>query len=772
MILPLTPTSFLERGPFWVAVCTAFVILLGSSATQAQPLDVLIAEAEGFDATLGRIEERYLTPAQLESRFRLETRFNDARVAYFLKDYVRASIILVAVVENPAVRQFDSYRDALYMLGDCLFLLRSYKAARSFFQTVVDLGPGLYYQEAVIRLLEIASTTNNFEGVEELYSRLDSLQNISPQLAYMRGKTLYHQKKYADARQWFQRAAVDAEHAFVARYYEGIAFAAQRQLGPAREVFQSIVREAPRTPRDSNVVDMAYLALGRLAYEEGNFDTAIDHYLQLPRTSPGFERALYELTWSLISRGSHRAALRNVDILLLSNPQPTFVPEAKLLMADLALKLGEHDDARRSYQDVIDTFAPVHDELMHFIAQNNDLEAFFVDLVRRDIEGGKPDYLPPMVADWAAKSTLMESATRLVHDNIMTQEDIDEALAAIEEIEALLGSGSAVEAFPQLAEGMVMGVETENNIIDVNQRLLVHERKLLESSMSAQERQRWTELEGQLKAFQTQYATLPKNREELRAREKKIAGEFSRLRRKLDSVAYDIDTLRVHLSGIDTYLRNNPLTEMPVADRRQVDQIRGELRLTIADLEKVRIALQRQIDITRREVGVGDRVAAHERQLREQYLRMLSERSQFLEALHGRASGESRGSLQRIATARQRIPAASARLHRFFAAMNVLIDERVHDVRQTLDIEYDVLMGYQQELNVIKGDSESAAAAVAHLNFKNVGEQFEEIILRGNVGLIDVSWQQKDDVTVGINQLFEDRAAELQLLRDAFKDVR
>jgi len=58
------------------------------------------------------------------------------------------------------------------------------------------------------------------------------------------------------------------------------------------------------------------------------------------------------------------------------------------------------------------------------------------------------------------------------------------------------------------------------------------------------------------------------------------------------------------------------------------------------------------------------------------------------------------------------------------------------------------------------------------LNYQAVGRQFEEIILRGHVGLIDVSWRKKESVTTEINQLFENRASELQLLRDAFQDVR
>lgn len=769
---PLIRTSYPERSPRWHAVCAACIILFTSVLGHAQTLDELVVKAESFDGTLGRIEQRYLTPALLESQFRLETRFNDARVAYFLQDYVRASIMFVGVIEYPAVRQFDSYRDSLYMLGDSLYQMRNNKAARSFFRQLVDLGPGQYYQEAVVRLLEIASATNDFDGVEALYSRLDTMQNVNPMLSYMRGKTLYRQKKYAEAREWFQRASQSSEYAFVARYYEGIAFSAQRLFAPAREVFLSIIQSVPRTPTDSNVVDMAYLALGRLAYEEGDYDSAVEYYIQLPRTSPSFERSLHELTWALISRGSNRAALRNVDILLLSNPHPTFVPEAKLLMGDLALRLGEHEQARSVYQDVINTFLPVHQDLTAFIADHDDLDTFFVDLVRRDLEGGQAQYLPPLVTDWAAESKSMTSAKELVQSNLMTQEDIDEALAAIGEIEALLGSGSAVEAFPQITEGISLGIETENQIIELYESLLVYERTYLESMMTAEERSRFDQLEQQLNQLKSQYATLPKNREELRARQAKVGDKFSKMRRELDSVAYEIDTLRVNLHGIETYIRSNPLESMPAEDRRKFDEMRVEMHETIKQLDKQRANLQRELDISRRDVSVGDQVASRERVLRGQYLQMLQQQSEFLAALHGRAPADLRGNLQRIAQARARLPGAAARLQQFFVSMDEIVTERVREVQKDLDLEYAVLMGYQQELDLIKANSEETAAALALLNYQAVGRQFEEIILRGHVGLIDVSWRKKESVTTEINQLFENRASELQLLRDAFQDVR
>ncbi|MFU8803630.1 MAG: tetratricopeptide repeat protein [Bradymonadaceae bacterium] len=732
----------------------------------------LLREAQGFDSRIADLEERYLHPALLEARHELESRFNDARVAHFLGDYVKASIMFVSVVDNPRARQFSSYRDALYHLGDSLFQMRSYRAGREYFRQVVELGPGSYYQASIVRLLEIASLTNDYDGVDDLFRRLDSQAQISPTLAYIRGKTLYGQQKFDEARTWFQRAALDRDYAFLARYYEGILYAAQGQLEPAHSAFAEVAAMTPSKPEQAHVIDLANLALGRLAYEEGDFDQAIDFYLQLPRTSASFDRALYELTWALISKENYRAARRNIDILLLSNPHPSFVPEAKLLMADLAMKIGDYEDARHSYQDVIETFTPIKQELDDFIASHDNLEEFFIDLVRRDIQGLRPDYLPPLVDEWAGEEKRLLAARRLVEDGMLTQEDIDEIFAAIEEIESMLVSGTRIEAFPSLTEGMSMGIEMENHLIELHRMLLRHEHAILEGTMNSEERARWKQMERESAELERRYQEAPQTQEELRARNHAVNDEFSRLRRELDAVAYEIDTQRVHLNAIDTYLRQNPLETMSADDRRQVNQMRAELRELLQDLEQARVALQRELDLSRRHVGVGDAVAQREQGLRKRFHEVLAQRGEFLAGLHSRVGAGHRAELQSIARARQGLPGSASRLHRYFSQINALVDERVVDIRRTLDAEYQLVTQYQHELERINAGTESTAAVIAYLNFRSVGDQFDALVLRGHVGLTDVSWQKKEDTTNEINQLFEDRSSEVQLLRESFRDVR
>ncbi|RAL25001.1 hypothetical protein DL240_01965 [Lujinxingia litoralis] len=768
-----------RAGRSLVAAALLAVIGLTGSSAAAQATGVrAFSSAQARDgvnaleAQLNELEERYLVPAVVESRFRLESRFNDAKVAYLLADYPRASVLFVAVVDNDRVRQFDSYAEALYLLGDSLYQMRSFRAARSYFRRVVELGPAEFYQPAIVRLLEIAGEIDDYSGVDALYARLDNLEQVNPALHYTRGKTLYQEGRYQAAQPWFQRAARDPQYELIARYFEGVTLAADGDIAAAREAFSSLVTKIPSTPEESRVVDLGHLALGRLAYEERQFDRAIDHYLQLPRTSPYFERSLYELTWSLVSKESYQAALRNLDILLISDPDPRFVPEAKLLMADLSMRLRQYDQARLWFNDIIATFTPVRTELVSFIEEQPDLQSFFVELVRQDLEGLRPEYMPTMVSDWVDGEPLMADARQLVEDGAFTQADIDEAEEALKEVEQMLSYGSNIEAFPVLSEGWKRGVALEAQLISLEEQLIAYELQQAQSVLGPSERARVAELEEELVTLREQHQRGPQSVDDLQSRSTAIRQDFQHLNREMERVAFDIESLTVNLDGIDTYLSQNPVEGFSAEDRAKIRQIRQQMRDDISALQAEHQRLTREVGSVQRQFGARDAMLVQQRDARERYHARLSELGELIDEQSARLSTSSRSGALALAEQRRRLPELKSRLNAYFSGIDEVIDERVVDIRATVTIERQELASYQQELDQWRLDTERTVSSIALWNFSRVDDEFEALIRRGHVGLLDVGWQRKEDATRDINQLFEDRSTEINVLREAFREVR
>ena len=752
----------------------AVTICVWTGQAAAQSLDELVEEAEGFEDRVAGLEDRYLKPAILESRYKLETRFNNARVAYMLEDYDRASLLFADVIRDPRIKNFESHRAALYLLGDSLYQRRNYLSAKKYFQDLVDKGRGEYYQDAVIRLLEVAAKTGDYRGVEKLYREFDQEREMSAAVNYMRGKTLYSQGKSKKAVPFFNKATGDTAWEYRARYFKGVCLADQQKYADARDVFRQLTEDIdPGGERERNILHLSYLARGRVAYEQGKIEEAVDLYQRLPRTSKHFDRALYELTWVLVSRKNYKAASRNADIFLyLSNPDPTFIPEVKLLKADLALRLDRYDEATATYNDIISQFKPVREEMEKFMSQRKDLEGFFDELVKKELAGGDPDFLPPKVERWIDKSDEMQRVKRSIADVAKLQRDIRQTHHALQEIEARLQSGSRIKSFPQLAEGMAVGIETENQLIQLRQGLLEKEYDILKPEMTTSEREKWFVMRRELKDFQQRYAKVPKTVEEVESREENLKRQFERLRNELDTISYELQGQREQLESINTYIRENYDGELPPEKRKKVEKLREEIQNRIKKLADAEEELRREVAVSRQKFGVGDAVTAREEKMRDEYRKKLAKRREFLAQFHPRVGGKARGKLQRIEDARGALPPAHARLQGFFSKMRSLAAKKARELGETIDRERKALLERSKRISKLTRESKATASKVAYSNFIKVREKFDEIVLRGDVGLIDVAWRKKEGKTDELNQLRENRRSALKALQESFQEVR
>jgi len=74
-------------------------------------------------------------------------------------------------------------------------------------------------------------------------------------------------------------------------------------------------------------------------------------------------------------------------------------------------------------------------------------------------------------------------------------------------------------------------------------------------------------------------------------------------------------------------------------------------------------------------------------------------------------------------------------------------------------------------LRSLEGETEDVVGAIAYLNFHRVRDRFYELVLRADLGKIDISWARREDHRLRIDALTRERARELQALDDEFRDV-
>lgn len=94
------------------------------------------------------------------------------------------------------------------------------------------------------------------------------------------------------------------------------------------------------------------------------------------------------------------------------------------------------------------------------------------------------------------------------------------------------------------------------------------------------------------------------------------------------------------------------------------------------------------------------------------------------------------------------------------------------DIRATIEGERAQLASYQRELDLWNAETEGTVASIARWNFLEVEREFDQLVRRGHVGLVDVDWQRLEDSRREREDLVDEKLSIERMLREAFPDVR
>ena len=72
---------------------------------------------------------------------------------------------------------------------------------------------------------------------------------------------------------------------------------------------------------------------------------------------------------------------------------------------------------------------------------------------------------------------------------------------------------------------------------------------------------------------------------------------------------------------------------------------------------------------------------------------------------------------------------------------------------------------------ILEGETEDVVGAITYLNFDRIHRRFHDLVLRSDVGKVDVAWARREDRRLRIDALTRERAREIQALDDEFKEV-
>jgi chromosome segregation ATPase len=339
---------------------------------------------------------------------------------------------------------------------------------------------------------------------------------------------------------------------------------------------------------------------------------------------------------------------------------------------------------------------------------------------------------------------------------------IGDTYRMLDELSGRLSSATRVQSFPDLADGFTRAVEIETRLLEVRQLLVDAQFGEVSGSMSKKQKKEWSTLVDELDELKKKVSEIPQGRDKLASRQREVVAEFERLRRRLDETSYELESQRAQLRGINKYLGDElrPLTK---AERAEVTKARDELTVSITAMSDLHKKLSIEVELLRESIGDADPVRVAENELQSRYRSKLGDAEAYLNAA---------GSGGDVETARLKIDRVQRALDGFFRGLDEIAGEAVGGLSSDVDAQRTLADQHRESLQQLVTASQTGAGVAAYVNFMQARAEYTEIVLRGEVGIMDVVWQKKEDMTNKISKLFEDRTSELNLLQEAFEEVR
>jgi tetratricopeptide (TPR) repeat protein len=403
-----------------------------------------------------------------------------------------ASVRLYRLVESPQYAQFayaPDYATAELTLARALIRAGGYKSAERYLLRV--LGHGVkapLFAPAYRALVEVALETKEEAEILAVLDHTDPQRgealphDSAAEHAYLAAKVAYQAGDTARAESLFSEVDRQSRFYAAALYFRGLIHARQGHFAAARHALCEIVEQADQDRftffidgRYFAVKDLAYLALGRIAHEQGRYDDAYYFYFRVPEDSDRLPDALYEASWSMFQKGEYEAARAFLEQFDSSFPRSPLAPDVMLLHAMIGLKSCQFDQVRATLDTFVKTYAPIeaqvatllrdparrgalygrllskasiatpHDPIAELLKVDPRFYKFYGDILALDRETG---LIPNEVAVWDELTAHEARAT--------AGADATEAVRLVQDVEALrplaAGDPEMEERVGQLAD--------------------------------------------------------------------------------------------------------------------------------------------------------------------------------------------------------------------------------------------------------------------------------------------------------------------------------
>lgn len=791
-------TSGLSTRAFGRVFATGALLGLVCPATaRAQQRRVDDSDLQLIEQEVGQLERRFaslrseLSGGGLSRSPRLTAeRFAEGTYAYLTDNYERCALVFYSLIENADLQSDPRKDEGEWYLAECLFLDGNYVPATGQFRRIVDSGPThRYYGESLLKLIELYGRTGDTNQFNNYYNNfIRQSQDDSPtsqRIRYEMGKSLYRQGKFAEAQGILGAFPRGSTYTPQARYFsaaihvrDGAAAAqtkdeqvARQKYSHALTLFAEVLTLPVSTNEHREVMDLSRLASARLHYELGDIGRAIASYSSIQSDSKYYVDALYEVIWANVEQKRFEDALRGIEIFNLAFPGDSREPALKLLAAHVRVRMEQWDQAVSRYKGAADDFRALKTRIDEILGSNADPMLYFNQLVDSARFVAAADITVPEEArDRAQLDERVERAVRVASDLYRQQDDIKASSELLEQLGEALDNKSQGDLLQTYRLHRQQLDSVDSAVLVIRSRILDFEVKVLKATLPAGSTAAVDAMQSHHDSAVGAATQVAQGQRDDLARAEAWGMQAQAVTTRIYNLELVAEGLEANLRAIEEYLvgaraRNERTREQEIearslieTERKDLDAVREELRI-----------LKRRVDP------------------RTLVLRLSPAR-----APAGPTIDETRASLeameQRTETARRSTSGADDWFRRLDALRARLADverqgqesrgrmvteeaREVEAVRKELVFQQRMVGTLDTEADGLASSNTNVSGQIGKQAFRDVGAFYEDMLTRADMGVIDVFWYRKEQLSADKKKLARERAQRLESLEDAFRSV-
>ncbi len=700
-----------------------------------------------------------------------EQMLTDGELLFRTKDYQKAILVFSQVeVQYPSNKA--AYAEAVYRNGEALYATKDYLSARTKFKIVAEHAKDGEYKpyaaKAIARLVDIAMKVDDPKDpktIDEVLGRIAALppSDVDSVILYAKGKALFFKGDLEPAKATLASVGPDGGFQHQARFVLGVIALKQSQPGKyqaAIDAFKKVTDLPGDTDEHKEVIDLSWIAMGRLFYEMDMLDEAVLAYQHVDKTSKHFDTFLYEIAWVYVRKEDQEKATRALELLALTSPDGPYSIEGDLLKADIQLRKGEFKKALETYEHVRDAVDPLRKRVDDYLNSGKSPGDYYAKLVSQNPDAlDGPDALPPIAVKWAKEGPDGALAFSVVDSVQQTRQLLTEAQDMLDKLQAVV-KNNAIKAFPGLKAQYEKVILLENRLAVAR----AHVGQGLDDAEPSEVGGELATVREQRRRLQKYILGLPVDDDGLSKREEEAVAQWRVASQELQKRKIEIDMLQAQATALRKYIKTKGGDPNTVAEHmKTLDSVEIELKQYTQEYA----TLKKQVELGKAQLGLGDQKTKEDAEAREQYRDLLEKEI----GLAANLGGQSKSYADKANPVMAKARLTEGKILEQKKVLDDQIKTQSAGLKAELDAHQAALDGYRDQLAKFEDEAKETVGAVAKRNFGLVKDKLTTLVMRAEVGIIDQAWKERDVRKL----ILRDRQVELKdaekLLDDELKQI-